>query len=127
MTELLETEIIQKSGIDVVTLYGTQPIVFDAKTATEFLLEVRYTTGSYRFVVYKDLFCHDVYNVASGVAGDIFKKFSDYSIKLALVGEWTDAERSFLQSVIDADKRLKNIFISNRKKDAIKLLAKKRK
>ncbi len=127
MIEHLEIDIISKNNGDIATIYGTDPLISDVNTAIDFLLDVRCSTGCYRFVIYRDIFCDEFYNPMKDITSDILKKFTDYSIKIAIVGQWEDVELNFLRSTIKNDKREKSIFIADTKKRALKMLSKKNK
>lgn len=46
-------------------------------------------SGSSAVIIYSDSFSSEFYDLRSGVAGEILQKFSNYRMKLAIVGDFS--------------------------------------
>jgi hypothetical protein len=63
-------------------------VIESASDILDILGEVSFS-GSSAVIIYSDSFSHEFYDLRSGVAGEILQKFSNYRIRLAIVGDFS--------------------------------------
>ena len=63
-------------------------IIESAGDILDILGEVSFS-GSSAVIIYSDSFSPEFYELRSGVAGEILQKFSNYRMKLAIVGDFS--------------------------------------
>jgi len=63
-------------------------IIESAGDILDILGEVSFS-GSSAVIIYSDSFSPEFYDLRSGVAGEILQKFSNYRMKLAIVGDFS--------------------------------------
>ena len=64
-------------------------VIFDAQSALDFLVTVRYETDCDRVILGKNAVCEDFFILSKGIAGEIIQKFINYQMKLALIGDYS--------------------------------------
>ncbi len=63
-------------------------VIESASDILDILGDVSFS-GSSAVIIYSDSFSHEFYDLRSGVAGEILQKFSNYRMKLAIVGDFS--------------------------------------
>ena len=72
IAEVIKGSIVIESGSDILDILG----------------DVSFS-GSSAVIIYSDSFSPEFYELRSGVAGEILQKFSNYRMKLAIVGDFS--------------------------------------
>lgn len=75
-----------------------------------------------RIVIRENNFHPDFFNLKTGLAGDILQKFSNYNMKLAIIGCFTKISSKSLQDFIRECNRGKMIFFLENLEDALNKL-----
>jgi hypothetical protein len=79
-------------------------------------------TDCNRIIIAESHFHPDFFNLSTGVAGDILQKFSNYSLKLAIVGDFTKYDSKSLQDFIRESNKGNRIFFVQNIEDALNKL-----
>lgn len=64
------------------------------------------------------------FNLKTGIAGEILQKFSNYRVKLAIVGDFDNVESSSLRDFIFESNKTGQVYFTSSAKAAISLLSK---
>lgn len=75
------------------------PVIRDMESGTDFIGEIYYL-GYYAVILEKTHFVADFFDLKTKLAGDILQKFSNYRVRLAIVGNWEQETSSSLQDFI---------------------------
>jgi hypothetical protein len=79
-----------------------------------------------RIILYERNFHEDFFKLATGLAGDILQKFSNYRSKLAIIGDFSKYQSKSLQDFIrESNKGNAVFFVDNMESALIKLTNKK--
>jgi len=62
--------------------------------------------GSNNILIHKQVLHKDFFDLNSGLAGEILQKFSNYRMKLAIVGDFSDVRNKSLRDFIRESNRL---------------------
>jgi hypothetical protein len=76
----------------------------------------------YRIVIREDNLHPDFFRLASGLAGEILQKFSTYSFKLAIIGDFSKYKSKNLQDFIRESNKGNRIFFVKDMEEAIERL-----
>lgn len=79
-------------------------------------------TDCNRIIIAERHFHPDFFILSTGVAGDILQKFSNYSLKLAIVGDFTKYKSKSLQDFIRESNKGNRIFFLQNIDDALNKL-----
>jgi hypothetical protein len=70
--------------------------------------------GCTRFIIYQKNLHADFFNLGTGLAGEILQKFSNYRIKLAIIGDFSGFKSKNLNNFFRESNRMGHIlFLSN--------------
>lgn len=73
---------------DIAEVVKGSMVIESASDILDILGDVSFS-GSSAVIIYSDSFSPEFYDLRSGVAGEILQKFSNYRMKLAIVGDFS--------------------------------------
>ncbi|MFY9171960.1 MAG: DUF4180 domain-containing protein [Petrimonas mucosa] len=87
------------------------------------LLGTLYYQGFDKIILHEKNITPDFFDLKSGIAGEILQKFSNYRVRLAIVGDFTKyGSRSLKDFIVESNKRRDINFVST-SAEAIKILS----
>lgn len=81
-------QIIQRNGKNIAVVDTAEPI-HCVQDALDIMAAARYQGDSENLVVYKESLNEDFFNLKTRLAGEILQKFSNYHVRLAIVGDFS--------------------------------------
>ncbi len=81
-----------------------------------------YYQGFDKVILYEKNICADFFNLKTKMAGEILQKFSNYRMRLAIVGDF-NYESNSLKEFITESNKLKSVNFVNTRKEAIEALS----
>lgn len=88
-------------------------VIRDLDDAVDILGNANYN-GAGSIIIFEDQLPGDFFNLSSGVAGEILQKFSNYSMRLAIVGDFSKFTSKSLKDFIYESNRVRKIcFVSS--------------
>jgi hypothetical protein len=78
-----------------------------------------------RIIIHEKNFHKDFFNLRTGLAGEILQKFSNYRIRLAIVGDFSKYSSKSLQDYIRESNKGQIVFFTENVESAIKRLTMK--
>jgi hypothetical protein len=98
-------------------------VIKEAQDALDLIM----STGTHecsRFIIYKKNLHDDFFNLPSGLAGDILQKFSNYRIKLAVIGDFSGFRSKNLNDFFRESNRTGHILFLESIEEALTRLGK---
>jgi hypothetical protein len=86
----MNKRIIQRNGFTVAVIHNAEPVITDTASALDLLATLSYDDGCDRVVINKEAIVEDFFRLSSGIAGEILQKFTNYAMKIALVGDFSN-------------------------------------
>lgn len=74
-------------------------------------------------ILYERNITHDFFDLQTKLAGEILQKFSNYRIRLVIVGDWSKYTSRSLEAFITESNRGKTVNFSSSPTEAVKLLS----
>jgi hypothetical protein len=105
-------------GIIIAELTGGDVMITSAQDAVEFISDPA-ADGCERFIFHEKNLHPDFFELKTGIAGDILQKFSNYRVKLAIVGDFGKYKSKSLQDFIRESNRSRRILFVESLDDAI--------
>jgi hypothetical protein len=78
-----------------------------------------------RVIIHSESFSSEFYNLGSGVAGEILQKFSNYRMRLAIVGDFSSLKSNSWKDFIRESNRGRTVTFAGTVQDALSLLTDK--
>ena len=116
----MKTTIIQKNGFNVTQLTSNEPIIWDTQSAMDVILGASYQTDSHHFIINKEAFTDDFFQLKTKLAGEILQKLVNYQIKLAIIGDFSIYKSSALKDFIYECNQGKDVYFLPTVKEALK-------
>jgi hypothetical protein len=97
-------------------------LIYDAQSALDFIVSVRYETGSHSIIISKASVIESFFVLSSGIAGEILQKFINYGVRLAIVGDFSVyTSKPFKDFIYESNKGSHIFFVSSEKEAMEKL------
>lgn len=107
-------EAIAEAVSDSLILKNEQDIIF--------LMEELFPLGANKVIIHKENIAPEFFDLKTGLAGAILQKFVNYSIPLAIVGDFSNITSDALKAFIYESNRGKQIFFLESVEKAIQKL-----
>jgi hypothetical protein len=76
-----------------------------------------------RFIIYKHNLSKEFFDLGSGIAGDVLQKFSNYRLKLAIIGDFSKFKSKNLNDFFRESNKTGNILFLNTLEEALARLS----
>ena len=74
---------------EVALVCAEEVLIRDGSSAVELLASVRYETGCSAVILRKEQLDESFFRLSSGLAGEVLQKFTNYQMRLAIVGDFS--------------------------------------
>ncbi len=101
---------VNKNGVEIAILASDEVLVNDVQSALDLLATVCYETGCERMVLSKSALCDNFFQLKTRLAGEILQKFTNYRMKLAIVGDFSMYASKSLEDFIYESNKGTSIF-----------------
>ena len=123
-TVIMDTEIIshQNDGLTFLEIRSEEQFINNVQDVLDLFGELygQYYDG---IILYERNITHDFFDLQTKLAGEILQKFSNYRIRLVIVGDWSKYTSRSLEAFICESNRGKTVNFSSSPTEAVKLLS----
>jgi hypothetical protein len=117
-------EIIEYEGVTMAVVLDGQVVIRETQDAVDLMADARYQ-GANSVILRKENLDPAFYELKTRLAGDILQKFSNYRMKLAIVGDFSQFRSKSMKDFITESNRTGRIFFVHSAEEAMTLLARK--
>ena len=107
---------------DIAVLSSEELIIRDLQSALDLIATINYETSLNKIVIRKDNIIEDFFYLETKLAGDVFQKFMNYKIKMAIVGDFLSYESKSLNDFIYECNKGSSFFFVGKINEGIKRL-----
>ncbi|SDF23002.1 protein of unknown function [Fontibacillus panacisegetis] len=115
---------IDVDGGNIAVVSGSGVLVEDIPSALDLIATVQYETGCNRIVIHKASLSESFFDLKTRLAGEILQKFINYSVKAAIVGDFSVYSSKSLKDFIYECNNGRDIFFLPTEEEAIERLSK---
>jgi len=119
----MKIEIHQIDGTEIAEIIADELLITETQDALDIMGDVTYN-GSSRIILYEKNITPDFFDLKTGIAGDILQKFSTYSVRLAIVGDFSKYTSKSLHDFIFESNNYRHINFVSSLEEALKRLSK---
>jgi hypothetical protein len=120
----MDTEIIshQTDGLTFLEIRSEEQFINNVQDVLDLFGELygQYYDG---IILYERNITHDFFDLQTRLAGEILQKFSNYRIRLVIVGDWSKYTSRSLEAFITESNRGKTVNFSSSPTEALELLS----
>lgn len=118
----MNIEHLKNNGIDIAVVSGEEILIVDTQSALDLAMTVKYETGAERVAIDKKAICEDFFILSTGIAGEIFQKFMNYRMKVAIYGDYSHYTSKPLKDFMYESNHGKDFFFVPTKEEAVQRL-----
>ena len=118
----MDIKITQHNGINIAEVITDKIIIREVQDAVDLMAECNYQDSG-RILLQDYNIAGDFFDLKTGVAGDILQKFSNYRVRLAIVGDFSKYPGKSLRDFIFESNKLGRIFFAENNQAAIERLS----
>ncbi|MNW41321.1 hypothetical protein D3C74_184550 [compost metagenome] len=115
---------IDVDGGNIAVVSGSGVLIEDIQSALDLIATVQYETGCNRIVIHKASLSESFFDLKTRLAGEILQKFINYSVKAAIVGDFSVYSSKSLKDFIYECNNGRDIFFLPTEEEAIERLSK---
>ncbi|MGE6551048.1 DUF4180 domain-containing protein [Bacillus mycoides] len=119
----MEIKKVVIDGINIAVVRNNTVLISDVQSALDFMATVQYEADSKWIVINKSLISESFFDLKTRLAGDILQKFINYSVKIAIVGDFSMYASKSLKDFIYECNKGKDIFFLATEQQAIEKLS----
>ena len=120
----MDVSINEDGSTRIAVVRSSETIISDADDALDLMATVRNTYGCDAMVIDRAAITERFFDLKTGVAGEILRKFTTYHFKVAIVGEFGDSGDRNLEAFIREGNRGNQFFFLPTEESAIERLCK---
>lgn len=114
-----------KDSTNVVRIEDDSTMISDEQSFLDLFMTIAYETGENRFIISKDSFVEDFFNLSNKIAGGILQKLVNYRMKLAIIGDFSKYKSKSLKDFIYECNNGNDIFFVESESKALSMLSNK--
>jgi hypothetical protein len=96
----MEIMVDEKDNSKVAVIQSDETLIASIQDALDLMASVRYLHDCHKMVIKKEALTEDFFNLKTKLAGDILQKYTNYKVKLAIVGDFSGYQSKSLQDFI---------------------------
>jgi hypothetical protein len=112
---------IKIHGTEIAEVKDDGILILEVQDALDLMAEAG-NLGAERIIIREHNFTQDFFNLKTGLAGEILQKFSNYGMRLAVIGDYSKYTSGSLKDFIRESNRLGKILFVNDQEQAISKL-----
>jgi hypothetical protein len=111
----------ENGNIKIALLESKNTLIYDVQDALDLMANAQYS-GADSLVVYSSNLNPDFFDLKTKLAGEILQKFSNYNMKMAIIGDFTSVESKSLRDFIFESNKTGRILFVKSVEEAIQRL-----
>lgn len=119
----MEIKKVVIGGINIAVVRNDTVLISDVQSALDLMATVQYEADSKRIAINKLLISESFFDLKTRLAGDILQKFINYSVKIAIIGDFSMYTSKSLKDFIYECNKGKDIFFLATEQQAIEKLS----
>lgn len=111
----------EKENVKIALLESKNTLIFDVQDALDLMANAQYS-GADSVVIYSSNLNPDFFDLKTKLAGEILQKFSNYKMRLAIVGDFNNVESKSLRDFIFESNKIGRILFVESVDEALQRL-----
>jgi hypothetical protein len=114
-------QIIEFTNLKIAELMADGILINETQDALDIMAECNYQDAG-NILLYKHNLNPDFFDLKTGIAGEILQKFSNYRVRLAIIGDYSTYNNKSLRDFIYESNKAGRIIFASSKEEAISRL-----
>jgi hypothetical protein len=109
----MQIQLSEISGVPLAEIISADLIFNDVQDVLDIMADCRYN-GAHAMIIHENQIVPDFFDLKTGIAGEILQKFSNYDMRLAIVGDFTKyTSKSLRDFIYESNKGRRINFVSS--------------
>ncbi|CAN7757194.1 DUF4180 domain-containing protein [Paenibacillus sp. LjRoot153] len=96
----MNTTINQKGDSQIAIVESTDILISNGQDALDLMASIRYLTGCDKFIIHQWNVTEDFFELKTKLAGDVLQKYTNYQMKMAVIGDFDQYDSKSLRDFI---------------------------
>ncbi|OCT16302.1 cytoplasmic protein [Paenibacillus pectinilyticus] len=96
----MNTTVNQRGDSQVAIVESTDILISNVQDALDLMASIQYLTGCDKFIIQQWNVTEDFFELKTKLAGDVLQKYTNYQVKLAIIGEFDHYNSKSLRDFI---------------------------
>lgn len=119
----MDVKILTDRSSVIAVIQSDELLIREVQDALDLMATIRYMYDCDKMILPAGLFCDDFFDLKTKLAGDILQKYTNYQVKLAIVGDFSKYPGKSLKDFIRESNRGDQIFFLPDEETAAKKLS----
>lgn len=115
----MNIKIIKKEKFTIAQVEDAIKLLCDEQSALDLIGDISYHYEVNHLIINKEILDEDFFDLRTGIAGNILQKFVNYSMRLAIVGDFSMYQSNNLRRFILESNKGKQVFFASSAQEAI--------
>ena len=118
----MKKRFVKNDDISIAVINSDEIIISDSQSALDLIATVSHVDGCQSLIINKEAIIDDFFDLSSGIAGEILQKFVNYSMRMAIIGDFSEYTSKALKNFIyECNHGIHIFFVSNEQAAIAKL------
>ncbi|HZG79514.1 MAG TPA: DUF4180 domain-containing protein [Brevibacillus sp.] len=114
---------VETNGVHIAIVSSNEILIEDVQSALDLMATVHYEAGCDRIIMNKSLISERFFDLKTRLAGEILQKFTNYRVKVAIVGDFSVYSSQSLKDFIYESNNGNAIFFLPTEQQAVEKLS----
>ena len=119
---LMKVKINEKENSKVAVIESSDILINEPQDALDLMATITHLHDCNKIVISKAPITESFFDLKTGIAGEILQKFSNYQMKLAIVGDFSNYNSKSLRDFIFESNKGSQVFFLSSEEEAIERL-----
>ncbi|MFN8714795.1 MAG: DUF4180 domain-containing protein [Bacteroidota bacterium] len=117
----MKIEIHKTNGVEIAEIIADELLITSTEDGSDLAGSV-YFQGYNKVIIYEKNIIPAFFDLKTGIAGEVLQKFSNFRIRLAVVGNWSLHTNVRIQEFISESNKFGHINFAETKEEAVRRL-----
>ncbi|MDF2713457.1 MAG: hypothetical protein K0R28_382 [Paenibacillus sp.] len=118
----MKVTVDQKGESKVAVIECSDIVINDVQEALDLMASIQYNDGCNKILIHKSNITEDFFELRTRLAGEILQKYTNYHVKIAVVGDFDGYDSKSLKDFIYECNKGKQVFFLKEREDALHAL-----
>jgi hypothetical protein len=115
----MNVKISERDSSKIAIIESSDILINNAQEALDLMATVKYLYGCHKMIINASSITKDFFALKTGIAGEILQKYTNYHIKIAIVGNFDIYNSKSLHDFIFESNKGSQVFFLREEKEAI--------
>jgi len=111
----MNVKIREKENSKIAIIENTDVVINNTQDALDLMATISFEYGCRKIIIPEPLIVKSFFDLKTGVAGEILQKFTNYNVKMAIIGNFNYTSKSLKDFIYESNKGNQVFFLPDEK------------